>query len=735
MGRSKKKSTVGYRYYLGMQLALCHGPVDEVTRWRADKKVVWQGNVTSNDRVFAWKENLFGGDDREGGILGSSVFNFGDETQTLEPYLEQNLPGDTTLMPAFRGVLQHVIEQCYLGTSPYIKEFDYRVIRIMETGVGQAPRWTSNIAKIFRTDGDGSPDMNPAHIVVELLTNTIWGMGYPLTTLDLAGTFSDTASQLYNEEFGLSFLWDKSKDIEEIIDDVLQHINAALYINPKTGLFELKLLRRDYNPNTIPVINDSNKVKMLKFNRPTVGELTSSVTVKYYDRSTSESDSVTVQDISISRQQGSPVSVTLQMPMVNDRALATEIASRELSALSSPLITGKISIPRSVLQGMNIGDVFKLNYLQYGVANVVCRVVNIDYGTATSRTCVIEFSQDPFAQDLTEYSAPPEPDWQPPSTDPRECPAKLVMTATYRDLIQILGRSDANSLEDDSEFVIAGGARPSGDSFDVAYYVDLGSGYEYEGESDFVPYGTLANPLPLPTTATPVTIQLATSESLDQVAAGTVADIDGELVLINSVDVVNKTVNVHRGALDTYPKDHAAGVNIVFYDENAVLSEQELVVGESANVKMLPSTMSGRLPLADDTAVSHTVEQRHALPYPVGNITLNNDVSLSGNFTGDINIGWARRNRLSLEDQVSHYFMGNMGMEPDTVVNVYIYNADTNSLLKEFLGETGYFVTYTEADETADHGGLATNYRMLVETDRLGVKARVSKTFTVTRTP
>ena len=57
----------------------------------------------------------------------------------------------------------------------------------------------------------------------------------------------------------------------------------------------------------------------------------------------------------------------------------------------------------------------------------------------------------------------------------------------------------------------------------MAYYVDLGSGYEYEGESDFVPYGTLANPLPLPTTATPVTIQLATSESLDQVAAGTVA--------------------------------------------------------------------------------------------------------------------------------------------------------------------------------------------------------------------
>jgi len=37
----KQKPTIGYRYGLGMHLALCHGPVDAIREILVDRRTAW----------------------------------------------------------------------------------------------------------------------------------------------------------------------------------------------------------------------------------------------------------------------------------------------------------------------------------------------------------------------------------------------------------------------------------------------------------------------------------------------------------------------------------------------------------------------------------------------------------------------------------------------------------------------------------------------------------------------
>jgi hypothetical protein len=80
--------TVGFRYFLGVQFALCRGPVDKLLSIRIDDIEVVAGNFTHGQTVTIDCPNLFGGDDMgSGGVSGSLVFYSGTTTQTAPAYL------------------------------------------------------------------------------------------------------------------------------------------------------------------------------------------------------------------------------------------------------------------------------------------------------------------------------------------------------------------------------------------------------------------------------------------------------------------------------------------------------------------------------------------------------------------------------------------------------------------------------------------------------------------------
>lgn len=123
---SSKKQTVGYRYYLGMHMILCHGPIDFITSITVDKRKAWTGTSTGGS-IGISAEGLFGGDEREGGVSGTVDLEMGRSDQGRNAYLQSKLGSS---IPAFRKVVGMVLRQCYMGMNPYLKPWGFRGQRI-----------------------------------------------------------------------------------------------------------------------------------------------------------------------------------------------------------------------------------------------------------------------------------------------------------------------------------------------------------------------------------------------------------------------------------------------------------------------------------------------------------------------------------------------------------------------------------------------------------------------------
>jgi hypothetical protein len=126
MSSGSGKQTLGYKYYVGMHMVLCSGPVDLISRIRVDRKLAWEG-IATGGQITLDAEDLFGGTRREGGVSGRVDFEPGDDAQDPNDYLLEKLGA---LVPAFRKVAALVLRQVYVGLNPYLKTWDVRAQRI-----------------------------------------------------------------------------------------------------------------------------------------------------------------------------------------------------------------------------------------------------------------------------------------------------------------------------------------------------------------------------------------------------------------------------------------------------------------------------------------------------------------------------------------------------------------------------------------------------------------------------
>ena len=155
------------------------------------------------------------------------------------------------------------------GTGNYINSFYYIEDETEE----------DRQAAVF---GLSCADMNPAHIIRECLTDKEWGMGYTDADIDDAA-FTVAADTLYAEQLGISILWQRENTIEAFVQDIVRHIDAALYVDRRTGKFVLKLIRNDYDPNTLITLGPDQIERVENYKRPAFGDLVNSVTTIYDD--------------------------------------------------------------------------------------------------------------------------------------------------------------------------------------------------------------------------------------------------------------------------------------------------------------------------------------------------------------------------------------------------------------------------------------------------------------------
>lgn len=143
MGGSSKKVTVGYKYYLGQHMILCHGPADKLVEILVDERRAWLGESTGG-QISVNANNLFGGEKREGGVSGAIDVEMGGPEQGRNDYLQARLGN---AIPAFRGVVGLVLRQVYVGLNPYLKKWAFRLQRIHTRGDGQ-PQWYNEKSSI-----------------------------------------------------------------------------------------------------------------------------------------------------------------------------------------------------------------------------------------------------------------------------------------------------------------------------------------------------------------------------------------------------------------------------------------------------------------------------------------------------------------------------------------------------------------------------------------------------------
>lgn len=710
-GKGGKSVTVGYRYYAGMHLALCHGPADSLNKIVVGERTAWSGALTSSGQIAINQPDLFGGDEREGGVVGAVDLVMGSAADGQNDYLASQLGAQSGgVVPAFRGVVSLVLRQPQLSAmNPYIKPWSAELTRIIRRSDG-SPQWYSDKAAI-------AGDMNPAHIIYECLTDRTWGRGYSSAEIDDA-SFRAAADTLYAESFGLSILWDQQQDIEAFIERILQHIDGSIYVSPRTGLFTLKLTRDDYDPATLLELNQTNVIRLESFERTLPEELINQVTLSYHDRTTDKSVSISMQDIAgIERSLGEIKDAKVSYEGVANGALAARLAMRDLRQLSSTLAKITLAANRTAAS-LNIGDVFRFSWPELRIEQLVLRVAQISYGTLADGRVRITCVEDVFGLPNAVYLAPAESGW----VDPRQAPIAAnfvsVSELPYWTIVQELtGESAAAQAEIDpmGGFLSVSAVRPSNAAINYAVLTRQGSAaFTKIGTGDFIPSCVLANDIGQTNTVLNVTYGV----DLDLVTLNTYAQVGSELVAVKAVNVAAGTVTVDRGVLDTVPAKHFAGIRLYFVEGGQFYNTSQYLNGEMLQTKVLPATGVGVLAEASAPTISYTFAKRQIRPYPPGKFRVNDlDYSVSY-ITGAVTVSWAHRSRVLQTAYLVAQGEANIGPEPGTTYTVRIYG-EAGTLKHTETGLTGTSWTYPMAAEISESGLNRPNEKLTVKVEAI----------------
>lgn len=133
---TQTRDRVKYRtYYITWHLEMSQGPNDALLEIRVDDKTAWSGEESESGTFEISAPELFGGEDREGGIVGEVDLMMGEAAQGQNARIVAEFGN---LMPAFRGVAGLVFEGEYAVNSPVPKLWATRWRRIYNGWAGES---------------------------------------------------------------------------------------------------------------------------------------------------------------------------------------------------------------------------------------------------------------------------------------------------------------------------------------------------------------------------------------------------------------------------------------------------------------------------------------------------------------------------------------------------------------------------------------------------------------------
>ena len=658
---SSETVTQGFVYSIGLMMSLCRGPVDLLINIRNDDSFAWGEEAPSADAnlvpidagavYFIDEPKFFGGDEAGGGggLVGGGRIFPGTESQLVSAYLAQF----QTPTPAYRGTCFLTWERGEIGLGPQLRRFEFEVQRIPD-GL--------DLATLQPGDEEIDLGANPMNVVFEVLTNTEWGLARASALIDLP-TFRAAAATLKTEGQGFAWIMDRVQDILEVIKLVEQQVDGVLTIDPVSGFFTFKLIRFDYTPGTLPLLDETNVLKVTRFQRPAWAETQNQISVEYTDRRKNYTTS-----FGLAQDQGNQDIVKainsskVRSPGVKNPTLANAIAWRELRALSTPLATMKIVTDRSQFD-VEPGDVREFSWARFGITRLAVRVTKADRGKILDNEITLDVAQDVFAFNPGSFSDPIDTGWLPitsvaqPSLRERlwEVPFQLSLD-NERHMGVLCSRDGGLHI-----------------SFDVFADRSGGTSFSFEGtELDFTPTALITAAISrdkgdvFPFTqdieidgindVTVAELTTAASTTIDPNSPTNVFLIDEELIFFETVlDLGGGLVRLetcHFGLFDTVPADHLDNAVAWFVGLGAGLMQRAGPLDDavtSVNIKILPTTVRNTLDIGAAAALGAGVGQRVKNPIPPGDpmVNANRFHDLDGwlRTTGTLDFTWNTRNK------------------------------------------------------------------------------------------
>lgn len=737
-GGGSKSQIVGYRYHMAMHMGLCRGPVDEIIQINVENLVAWQGSFGGNISFQISQPGLFGGDKREGGLEGYCTFLMGAKTQVCDttflsfvdgvaagPYgyvyktMSELLPSPH---PEFRNVATVMYQGTLCSNNPYPKPWSFRVRRSL-AGWQNNFVWYSSKCQIVFPDKP-VVGMNPAHILYECLTNSVWGRGISADLIDDAA-WRAAADILHAENFGLCLVWNRQTDIDEFVQKVIQHIKGAIYVDRTTGLFTLKLIRFDYDVNSIPLFTFDSGLLALEADDTAADDTgATEIRVKYRDPVENKQRTIPIRNLAAIQSSDGVVSKDIEYEGIPTEWLAVYAGQWDLSLeVLQKKFTCKMD---RRARKLNPGGVFRLSVPDRGIDSVVLRIYDVTDSDIGDGTITLVCLQDVFGAAFLRVNTDQPSGWVPPAKTALPPPNVDVGEVNYRDLAIRLSAADLDYVEPGAGYIASLAEAPNGLSlsYDLFGRASAETNYREIAGGPFCNTGLST----VAVGAYDTTIQV---DRRLRIAVPRIAKFGDELVNVTAYNETTGALTVERGVVDTIPSPKAVGTRIWDYDTGLTYSMVAYTLTDLVRLRHLTETTSNRLNINAAATYQVTIQARHNKPYPPGNVRVMGNTGSGApvnagfadagtTLAGDVTITWNHRDRLIQADQAVAHQTGNIGPEPGTTYRVRLYEGST--LRREVTGIAGTSFTYTTAMAIAD-GYVGPNLRVRLESQRDGVSS------------
>lgn len=732
---AKGKQTMGFHYLFTFIAGFGRGPIDELVEIQVGDKSAWRGTAKNDTPRAINAPDLFGGEEKEGGIQGAFRLLQGAADQVLPPAVTvatgSSKPISSVTIPdiksalgglvsEFRGFASFVFDGLVTSMNPYLKEWKFRVRRHRAGWFANAC-WYPEKAVVY-LEGGTIHAMNPAHIIYECYTNPDWGKGEEAEGLD-ENSFVYAANSLCSEGFGLCIPWYRQEDVDAFIQVVVDHVGGLIYEDRTTGKYVFRLLRSDYDPEALPLYTPDSGLLDIEEDDSASSEAVNEIVATGFSPNTRGDIQVRASNIAGWHSQGGPISRPMTWKGIPTRSLLLRRAQQELRTLSGGLKRFRLRLDRRAWQ-LAPGSVIRISSARHNIENMVVRIGEIgeQRGAITAR--VVE---DVFALPETTFTGSEGSTWTPPLQDPIPAPNDALFEMGYRDLYRLVGPGDlaTASFTDASIGMVA--TSPGGGSYlyNLASKADGEPDYTIQQNQPYTGFAVLAADIgPLQTAIT-----LQQPFEMDAESADQMFRIGDEEVWLASYDATTGEAMIVRGCSDTIPASHIAGTSVWAIDDDFVSDNRHYVAGENVLAKCLPRTGSAVLSEVEAVERNVTLIGRQALPYPPGNVQVDGTsiYELLGEYPEPV-FTWAHRDRVMQEDAHVGHGEPSIGPENGVTYTIRIYDLDDN-LIRETTSIAADTWTYDASMQAADSAPSVV--RVTIESQREAFVSWQHYSFTV----